>query len=458
MSKNRIIFASDSAREKVELIRKPLGYEVEIIVKEDLESLVELLENETCSLILLSTFKNGFPTPERISQIQSVAPMTPIILLLPETENSEKNKYYELNVSEIMKESEFPSKIETIVERYVYAGFGILRQWSLEEMFNYCFPIITNLDYDALCQTIIEFLKELLMADSGLLISPQEGRGSGFKLHSASGFADMTIISNVLGDYGERLMAECGDEPKITSVGDMLGEGKVYGLGNDVQSLFTIRFAMEGMSTIYGILFLKSRPYQEVLEGQILQFMLRHAKYALFNAEKSIKVQSLIYIDDLTKLYNARYLKVVLDRELKRSDRYSTPVSVLFLDIDYFKRVNDSYGHLVGSRVLCEFGTILSACVRETDTVVRYGGDEFVVILVETNPEQALLAAERMRKAAEGHFFMQGEGLNLHLTVSIGIATYPRHARDKEQLLQMADKAMYRGKDTTRNVVYIAGS
>jgi diguanylate cyclase (GGDEF)-like protein len=108
--------------------------------------------------------------------------------------------------------------------------------------------------------------------------------------------------------------------------------------------------------------------------------------------------------------------------------------------------------------VLCEFGSILDICVRETDTVVRYGGDEFVVILVETSPEQALLAAERMRKAVESHFFMQEDGLDLHLTVSIGIATYPKHARDKEQLLQMADKAMYKGKETTRNVVYIADS
>ncbi|NIS75769.1 MAG: diguanylate cyclase [Deltaproteobacteria bacterium] len=458
MSKNRIIFVSTSADEMINLIPQPPGEEVEIIVKEDFESLIELLRNETCSLILLASFKNGFPAPDRISQVQSVAPMTPIILLLPDVVSFDQSRYDSLKIAEMVKESEFPGKIETIVERYLYAGYGILRDWTLDEMFNYCFPIITTQDYDSLCQTIVDFLKELLMAKAGLLISPQEGRGSGFRLHSAMGFADMTLMSNVLAGYGDTLVAQCSDDPKILAVEEAFGDGKLPGLGDGVKSIFTVKIGMEGMNSVYAILFLKARPYPEVLEGQILQFILKHARYSLFNAEKSMQVQSLIFIDDLTKLYNSRYLKVVLDRELKRSDRYSMPVSILFLDIDYFKRVNDSYGHLVGSRVLCEFGSILDICVRETDTVVRYGGDEFVVILVETSPEQSLLAAERMRKAVESHIFMQEDGLDLHLTVSIGIATYPMHARDKDQLLQMADRAMYKGKETTRNVVYIADS
>jgi GGDEF domain-containing protein len=390
MSRKRIVFVSKAATEMLDRVRDPLEDEIEVVVKADLEESIELLRNETCSLIILAPFKNGFPTPDRISQVQSVAPITPIIILVPEVEDFDKSIYEKLNISEMVKESEFSTKFASIVERYLYSGYGILREWTLEEIFNFCFPVITNQDYDILCQTIVDFIKELLMAESGLLVSQQQGRGSGFKLLSASGFGDMTVISKVLGSYGEKLMAQCGDDPSIVSTDVIFGERQVSGLDERAKSVFTVKFELEGMSTAYGIFFLKARPFPEVLEGQILQFLLRQARYSLFNAEKSIKVQSLIYIDDLTKLYNARYLKVVLDRELKRSDRYDMAVSLLFLDIDYFKRVNDSYGHLVGSRVLCEFGTILSDCVRETDTVVRYGGDEFVVILVETNPEKAL--------------------------------------------------------------------
>jgi len=144
------------------------------------------------------------------------------------------------------------------------------------------------------------------------------------------------------------------------------------------------------------------------------------------------QTQNLIYIDDLTKLYNSRYLNVVLDRELKRSERYRNFFSVLFMDLDFFKRVNDSHGHLVGTRALVEAGHVLRQCVRETDTVVRYGGDEFVVLLVETRAEEALVVAERMRKMIEEKSFGNELGLDIRLTISIGIAAFPEHALTKQ--------------------------
>ena len=169
-----------------------------------------------------------------------------------------------------------------------------------------------------------------------------------------------------------------------------------------------------------------------------------------------MQTQNLIYIDDLTKLYNSRYLNVVLDRELKRSERYRNFFSVLFMDLDFFKRVNDTYGHLIGTRVLVEAGAVIRSCVRETDSVVRYGGDEYVVLLVETKAEEAILVAERMRKMIEEKTFGQESELDIRLTISIGIAAFPEHATTKQHLLNLADKAMYRGKDSTRNVVYLA--
>ena len=126
------------------------------------------------------------------------------------------------------------------------------------------------------------------------------------------------------------------------------------------------------------------------------------------------------------------------------------------MDVDFFKRVNDAHGHLVGSRVLVEVGSLLRSCVRETDTVVRYGGDEFVVLLVETNAEEAKLVAERMRLMVESGRFVADLGLDIRLTISIGIAAFPEHANTKQHLLNLADQAMYRGKESSRNVVYLA--
>ncbi len=161
-------------------------------------------------------------------------------------------------------------------------------------------------------------------------------------------------------------------------------------------------------------------------------------------------------MDSLTNLYNPKFLDVAIDRELKRSDRSRTPFSVLFMDLDNFKRVNDEYGHLVGSKILIEVSQLLLECVREIDTVIRYGGDEYTIVLVDSDTDIASTVAERIRKAIEMKVFMRDESLSIHITTSIGIASCPLHAQDKKRLLEMADKAMYHGKNKTKNSVYIA--
>jgi diguanylate cyclase (GGDEF)-like protein len=118
--------------------------------------------------------------------------------------------------------------------------------------------------------------------------------------------------------------------------------------------------------------------------------------------------------------------------------------------------VNDEHGHLAGSRLLVEVGRVLRSCVREEDVVARYGGDEYVVVLVGIDSGGGLKVAERVRRAIEDHRFLAREGARVRITSSIGLASYPEHARDKREVLDLADRAMYRGKRSSRNVVYIA--
>ena len=181
-----------------------------------------------------------------------------------------------------------------------------------------------------------------------------------------------------------------------------------------------------------------------------------HATLALRNAERYRAARDRAFIDDVTEVYNARYLREALDREIRRAERYGTELSILFLDLDRFKLVNDTHGHLVGSNTLRQLSRLLEACVRQVDTVARYGGDEFTILLVDTGERVGRTIAERIRQSVERHAFEAGAGRTLHLSCSVGVATYPAHGRTREALLDASDKAMYRAKSQGRNRVVSA--
>jgi diguanylate cyclase (GGDEF)-like protein len=187
-----------------------------------------------------------------------------------------------------------------------------------------------------------------------------------------------------------------------------------------------------------------------------VSFLLDQSFLAFENAARYASARNLLYIDELTGLFNYRYLDIALERELKRAERYDSHVGLLFIDLDLFKGVNDTHGHLVGSRVLGEVGSLLRRSVRDVDLVIRYGGDEYTIILVETDPESTALVAERIRATVEAYRFIESDGLDIRLTVCIGFACFPDDTRSKMELLEVADKAMYRGKFSGRNRVFRA--
>ncbi len=168
------------------------------------------------------------------------------------------------------------------------------------------------------------------------------------------------------------------------------------------------------------------------------------------------RAEALSVTDDLTGLYNSRYLNQVLRRESKRASRSGRPLSLLFLDLDGFKSVNDRHGHLAGSRALVEAAAVIRGCARETDIAARFGGDEFAVVLPDTGSEGALAVADRVRERISVHTFLSSAGLRIHLTASVGVATLPEAAGSAEELLKAADAAMYRVKDHGKNGVRLA--
>ncbi len=209
---------------------------------------------------------------------------------------------------------------------------------------------------------------------------------------------------------------------------------------------------------VLGLMQLVNSDMQIYQRGEmLLQSLADYAAIAIENARAMQRIQELSITDDCTGLYNARHLTTVLADEVPRSQRFGYEFSVLFLDLDHFKRINDEYGHLNGSKLLAQFGRLLRENLRLVDAAFRYGGDEFVVLLPQTGKEAAALVARRLLAtftAAKWHAF---EGVQLALTASIGIATYPHDGGSAQAIVQVADEMMYRVKQSGRNNIAVAG-
>jgi diguanylate cyclase (GGDEF)-like protein len=185
---------------------------------------------------------------------------------------------------------------------------------------------------------------------------------------------------------------------------------------------------------------------EEVLMAKTVSDQL---SVAISHARLFRQIQTQAMTDALTKLYNHGYFQDRLDRETKLADRYNQQVSLILLDLDHLKRINDTLGHRSGDLTLCQVAAIMRSTVRDVDVCARYGGEEFVIILPQCDRENAMKVAERLREAiASKPVPKVGQ-----VTASIGVATYPTGAKNNEELVEMADRAMYLAKAAGRNRV-----
>jgi diguanylate cyclase (GGDEF)-like protein len=187
-----------------------------------------------------------------------------------------------------------------------------------------------------------------------------------------------------------------------------------------------------------------------------LHMLLEPSGVALGSALRLQRAEALSVTDDLTGLYNSRYLNQVLRRETKRASRSGRPLCMLFIDLDNFKVVNDLHGHLCGSHTLVEAAGVIRGSARETDVVARFGGDEFAVVLPDTGSEGAEAVGERVRERIAAFRFLTDKGLDVRLTASVGVAALPDVAASAEELVKAADIAMYEVKNSGKNGVHVA--
>ena len=217
---------------------------------------------------------------------------------------------------------------------------------------------------------------------------------------------------------------------------------------------------VKGRERVLGVIELMNTTRNERFrEGDIpvLTNLADYAAVAMENARYVQRIHQLTITDDCTALYNARHLNFVLDAEIYRSIRYGYEFSVIFIDLDHFKLVNDTHGHLAGSKLLWHVGNLIKGHLRLIDYAFRYGGDEFVVLLPQTSKHNALMVVRRLRELLNSKVFLDDEGLGVKITASFGVAAFPVDARTRKDLLHLADEAMYLVKNTTRNNIALAG-
>src|SRR3989442_712455 len=171
----------------------------------------------------------------------------------------------------------------------------------------------------------------------------------------------------------------------------------------------------------------------------LLEALADFAAIALENARHVQRIHELTITDDCTNLYNARHLNFILETEIYRSQRYDYEFSLVFIDLDHFKKVNDTFGHLMGSKLLAEVGEKIKTHCRLIDFAFRYGGDEFVLLLPQTSKESAIVVARRLHRLIRESTWLQAENLNIRVTPSVGVASYPADSRTQADLLHLAD-------------------
>ena len=263
----------------------------------------------------------------------------------------------------------------------------------------------------------------------------------------------------------ERYMVSYSNDPDYRETGEFLPGIPADGLHQALASpaLFAVAAGMIIMplqvsEDLLGVIKVPLGPGEVVDEahaGTVTRYLAAVAQ-VLSNVYQLTRSRDLAMRDDLTKAYNRRFFETYLDEEIERSRRYGSLFSIIFLDLDDLRMVNNLYGHLSGSRTLQEVAKRILSAVRGIDKVVRFGGDEFCVILPQTDQEQAVAVANRIARSIASSPLHIDSQIEVTITASFGIATYPLHAMSKDALIRQADAAMYRVKSTTKNAVGVA--
>jgi diguanylate cyclase (GGDEF)-like protein len=320
--------------------------------------------------------------------------------------------------------------------------------------------LTSSLNLDSILQTIMEKVAAYFRPDTWSLLMVDEGRDDLYFAIAVGDAADR--LKNERLKMGEGIAGWVARNGQPLIVPDVRNDPRFAKRIDDAtrwetQSIICI--PLKSKQRVLAVIQLINVPMSAFGESELffLQALCDYAAIAIDNARSVERIQELTITDDCTGLFNARHLYKTLEAEVYRSARFNYEFTVVFLDLDHFKHVNDTHGHLAGSKLLGEVGAAIKARLRLIDSAFRYGGDEFVIVLPQTGKEAALNVGRRLLETFRQTYFLQHEGLRLNVRASIGMATFPEDARTTHEIIRQADEMMYLVKNTTRDNLAIAG-
>lgn len=448
----RVVVVDDS-RFYRELARQVLQGEADVECCENAEQALGVLERQPADLVLSDLTMPGLSGLELLERVQREHPGTDFVLITAHASINSAVEALRMGATDYLQKPVRAEDLILVVERTLSRRRLLQENVRLRDeraILSACGSLAACLEPGDVYSVALDLVLKALGREGGIalyhraLIPSSEGcQFRGFR-------EDQESALRLLIAGGKRL-----DSGEIDEV-HLLDRGPVHEalreIGVEVRDLLVL--PVRGEETESGVFWVlgEGRPFREEEIDRAL-IVTGHTSLALRNAEHYHRAKERALIDDVTEIYNARYLMEAMDREIRRAERYGSELSCLFLDLDRFKLVNDHHGHLVGSQALRQLSQVLGQCVRQVDTLARYGGDEFTILLVGTGEETGIEIAERIRRIVAETPFEAGPDQVVHLTCSVGVSTYPTHGRTREALLDSSDKAMYRAKSKGRDRV-----
>ncbi|HZO08515.1 MAG TPA: diguanylate cyclase [Myxococcota bacterium] len=447
------VLVVDDDRLNREILRDVLADRAEVECAASAEAALEALARRPVDLVISDLTMPGLSGTALLERVRREHPDTDFVLLTAHASVESAVAALRMGAADYLTKPVQAEELVLVVERIFSRRRLLAENVRLREALQAvesCRTLLRCLDPGEVYAVALDLLLHAVGRDRGLALFRRTSLPSsdgvafrGFDEAEARGLRRLLVVEKQV-DF------------------DLLGASRVVAEGPVHEALGALGLAagaalvvpLRGRETEAGAIWLfeDERP----LAGADLEraaLVTAHAEVALHNAERYHRAKERAFIDDVTEVYNARFLLQATDREVQRAERYAKELCVVFLDLDRFKSVNDQHGHLVGSQVLRRLSQVLRECIRQVDTLARYGGDEFTILLADTALDDGLHISERIRRTVAETAFESGGGPPIRLTISIGVAAYPLHGRDRTALLDAADKAMYRAKSRGRNCV-----